>query len=378
MYEDALAAGKAEPAEMQLLLIIEVIADNAAGFAAMLGVRNPRLNISRIVCPELPIWEVLDWDVMTLVDLVFAMGAREITRLLLGFFEVVPTVASLICALASGDEELIRELWVHAPDEVRVRRVGGWLKTAAALQLEAPFRWLLGLANVANLDRAVELMVDDRLVGAVCEVEAAGFDMTRTRPARALARWSRTMWRVVRLMPSFRSVPASTLLAWHVRELRNWDIPCDTPGALAMGQVVWVDPAPRIDLLSLTTGPAKRVLFLGQTLDGVVFGTFTNCPLSGGVQRMDRALKSAIFVLEHPTGQQRKWRLQNPHCAIGVTERFLCVGAGFCVGAVGFLYVGRAREFGMTEVDASFIGLAPAVRGVWSAAQNDRWELWSV
>jgi hypothetical protein len=240
VYEDALAARKAEPAEIQLLLITEVIADNAAGFAAMLGVRNPRLNISRIVCPELPMWEVLDWDVMTLADLVFAMGARKITRLLLGFFEVVLTVASLICALASGDEELIRELWVHTPDEVRMRRVGGWLKTAAALQLEAPFRWLLGMANVANLDRAVELMVDDRLVGAVCEVEAAGFDLTRTRPARALARWSRTTRRVVRFMPSFRSVPASTLLAWHGRVLRSWDIPGDAPGALAIGQVVWV------------------------------------------------------------------------------------------------------------------------------------------
>jgi hypothetical protein len=131
VYEDALAARKAEPAEMQLLLITEVIADNAAGFAAMLGVRNPRLNIGRIVWPELPILEGRDLDVMTLVDLVFAMGAREITRLLLGFFGIVPTVASLICVLASGDDELIRELWVHAPDEVRMRRVGGWVKTPA-------------------------------------------------------------------------------------------------------------------------------------------------------------------------------------------------------------------------------------------------------
>jgi hypothetical protein len=131
--------------------------------------------------------DVLDWDVLTLADFVFAMGAREITRLLLGFLEVVPSGASLFCALVSGDEELIREIWVHTPDEVRARFLGSWVLAAAELQLQVPFRWLLGLANDANLDGTVELMVEERLVGALCGVEAMGFDLTRTRPARALS-----------------------------------------------------------------------------------------------------------------------------------------------------------------------------------------------
>jgi hypothetical protein len=86
VYEEALAAGSAEAAELQLVLVKEVIVDNVAGFAAALGARDPKLNISRVVCPELPVWELLDWDKMPLPDLAVAMGARAITRLLLGLF----------------------------------------------------------------------------------------------------------------------------------------------------------------------------------------------------------------------------------------------------------------------------------------------------
>jgi hypothetical protein len=115
--------------------------------------------------------------------------------------------------------------------------------------------------------------------------------------------------------PSEPLVPASTLLAWHLRALRSWEIPCEGPKALAHGQVVWADPEPRIDLCSWLMASAKPVLVLAQTVpDGVVFGFFANCPLSGEGRGRDPALKSAIFVLEHPTGEQRKWQVQVPNC----------------------------------------------------------------
>jgi hypothetical protein len=378
VFEKALAAGKVEPADTQLRLVAEVVADNAAGFAATLGARNPNLSICRVVCPDVLVWEMLDVAGLPLVDFVFAMGAREITRLLLGFFEVVPAEDSLICALASRDDELIREIWVHTPDEVRTRQVGVWLKNAAALQLDLPFRWLLGLASDANLDVAVELMVENRLVGALCEVEATGFDLKRTRPARALSCWDRTTSLVIMPTPSLPSVPASTLLAWHVRALRGWDIPCDAPEALANEQVVWAATAPRIDFSLLTKEPAKRVLLVGQTLNGVVFGFFANNPLVGAIRRRDPALKSTIFVLEHPTEEQRKWQLQDPNYDVLVNERWLRFGAGFCVDAVGCLHIGRAPEFGMTELDASFICLKPTGQSEWSHTEVICWELWSV
>jgi hypothetical protein len=179
--------------------------------------------------------------------------------------------------------------------------------------------------------------------------------------------------------PSLPSVPGSALLAWHIRALRRWDIPCDEPEALATGRVEWSEATPRIDVCALDWTPAKRVLFLVQAgHEGVVFGFFANCPFSGEMGGRDPALKSAIYMLEHPTGEQRKWQLQNPNYAITVTERRLLFGAGFWVSANGWLYSGRAPEFGLTEVDASFICLRPTDNRGWSRTQIIRWELWSV
>jgi hypothetical protein len=286
------------------------------------------------------------------------------------------------------------------------------LKDAAALQLEVPFRWLLGLASEANLDETIELMVEDRLVGALCEIEATGFDLTRTRPARALAGWSRTMslaatstlslpsvpvsnvltvlwskvltrlgsmFRAIIPTPSLPSVPASALLAWHLCTLRDWQITCDGAKALANGRVVWADPEPRIDFCSWMKASAKRVLFLAQTRsDGVVFGFFANCPLSGEGGGRDPALKSAIFVLEHPTGEQRKWQVQVPNYDVILNGQDALLGAGLYIAASGWMSMGPAPEFGMTEVDASFITPRPAVDHGWSWAQIVHWELWSV
>jgi hypothetical protein len=280
--------------------------------------------------------------------------------------------------LASGDEELIREIWVHTPDEVRTQRIGAWLRAAAEFQLEVPFRWLLGMASDANLDLAVEQMVEYRLVGALCEVEATGFDLRRMRPARALSRWSRTTSLAVIPMPSLPSVSPSTLLAWHIRTLRSWNVSCDEPKALASGRVDWADPAPRIDLASMTTTPAKRVLFLAQAVGGVVVGAFANCPLSRDVRGRDPALRSAVFVLEHPAGEQRKWQLQDADYEVTVSREDLSFGAGFGVDVFGYLDIGSAREFDMTEVDASFICLRLADKHGWCYTQIICWELLSV
>jgi hypothetical protein len=356
-YEKALRSGKAESAELQLLRIAAVKADNVAAFAATLGARDPNLCVFRFACPELPVWNVLDSDRMTLVNIVFAMGAQAIVRLLLGFFEIVP----------DGDSRT-----------GRVRSVGSWLTTATALQLDVPFRWLLGTANETNLDDAVELICDRRFVGALCEVEATGFDLTRARPARALARWSRTVSLVTIPTPSFPSVPASRLLAWHVGALRHWDIPCDEPEALASGRFTWANLEAQGDLSSFARATAKRVLFLAQLQGGVVLGFFANCPVSVDGGGRDPALKSAIFVLEHPTGEQRKWRLQNPNYPSRVDETFVWFGTGLFVYAVGGLLMRSAPEFGITEVDASFVSLKPAGDGGWFFARIDRWELWSV
>jgi hypothetical protein len=84
-------------------------------------------------------------------------------------------------------------------------------------------------------------------------------------------------------------------------------------------------------------------------------------------------LKSAIFVFEHPTGEQRKWQLQNPNCEIDVNDEFLWFGEGLLIGTDW-----KRADFGMTELDAGFISLQPAGNDGWSAARMLRMEPWGV
>jgi hypothetical protein len=83
---------------------------------------------------------------MTLANFAFPMGARKITRLLIGLFDSIPAVHSLACALASDDEELIRAIWVRTPDEVRTQCmmpiwIRAWKRWLMAGGVELFARW---------------------------------------------------------------------------------------------------------------------------------------------------------------------------------------------------------------------------------------------
>jgi hypothetical protein len=119
-------------------------------------------------------------------------------------------------------------------------------------------------------------------------------------------------------------------------------------------------------------------LLLGQALGEIVFGAFANCPLARDVGGGDPALKSSVFILEHPTGEQRKWQLQNANYEVTVREGFWWFGTGFCVGAFGDMGSRCAPEFGRTEDDARFICLDPIDEHGWASTQIISWELWSV
>jgi hypothetical protein len=102
-YEEALAAGKGKSVKSQPLLITEMSADNAAGFAATLGARDPSLTIARIVCPKLSAGAcVLDTTAISIANSVSAVGARAVTQLRLGSPKVIPAQYALRCALPSG------------------------------------------------------------------------------------------------------------------------------------------------------------------------------------------------------------------------------------------------------------------------------------
>jgi hypothetical protein len=142
--------------------------------------------------------------------------------------------------------------------------------------------------------------------------------------------------------------------------LRSWGILCDKPKALASGRVDWADQ--RIDLSSMTRAPAEGALSIGQgELMERSSASFANGPLSRAGRGGDPTLEGAIFALEHSTGKQRKWQLQNANYVTGVNEEFLWFGTGFFANSLGCLLCRYAPEFAMRDADVGFINVQPAV-----------------
>jgi hypothetical protein len=325
---------------------------------------------------------MLQWDRLSLFEFVLASGARAITRLLLGFFELVPGMNSVAAALASGDEELVREVWVRTSEEVGEGSIGWWLTFAARFQLEVPFRWLLGQANESQLDTAVEYLAACRFANAICAIERFGFDFGRRRPARALAEWAEAGVPMVvpAPVPVLTSVPTSTFLAWHVATLRGWGVAIEKPELKAMSDVNWGAPTPRIDLSELLK-VERRLLLLLQTSEGVLCGAFANCEISWGPWVSDSDLKTCFFVLEHPTGQQRKWQLQIAQLAFRLDPPRrgggVRVGSDVLLSDEGYLCCRAGRGLLLTGDDTLLVCVQDTVPGR-EETQVTRWEAWEL
>jgi hypothetical protein len=303
-----------------------------------------------------------------------------ITRYLQGFFDVEVTIVAFSSALVSRDEELIREVWNKVPEIWRPVYVGVYLAQAARLRLETPYRWLLGVAEGRQGDEAIEFLVRYRLAEAICEVEAAGFDCRRRRPARAFARWVEARIPVLLPEPVPESVPASSLLAWHVGQLRECDIMCEAPGSRGSGLINSNDPRRHIDFTAFQG--VRRLLVLVETVAGVVVGGFANCELGFMCFPSDPELRTAILRLEHPEVGPQSWRLNVPFFAAGLMNWEVTFGRGMTLREPGLLLAAATRDFALMEKDAySLAGEGREAdrkgRDGWWVARVRRWEAWA-
>jgi hypothetical protein len=292
---------------------------------------------------------------------------------MLAFFEVTPASGTFCCALASGDEELVREVWVHSAPTVRSQRMGMWLAAAGLLRFDVAFRWLLGQATETQVDEAVETIADRCCAEAICTVEAAGFDLGRMRPARALARWANAKIPVV--SPG-SGLPPSTFAAWHVEILSGWGIPTVDARPLGSGRVEWAGPLHRIDLGPLKDAAGLIMIF--QTVSGVVTGVFTPCQNPGGDYVPDSTLTTAMFVLEHPSGEQRLWRSRGPLNAFVPDPTFVSFDDAVVVMSSGHLGCRARPSMGLTTEDARFVCSGGIERAGHCMAGVLRWEYWRV
>ena len=70
----------------QFALASEILADDVAGFARLIGGRSPRIPIFLVATPAAPAWKLVDAVFLFAFDFVVASGAAGIARMMLGFF----------------------------------------------------------------------------------------------------------------------------------------------------------------------------------------------------------------------------------------------------------------------------------------------------
>jgi hypothetical protein len=143
-------AEEVAPVEVQEALLEATARDDVAAVGVILGGRCPgKMRIDRVCCPSASMWTKREcWSVQLLPTAVF-MRARGVTRFLLGFFEVEVDFEVLLWAVVSGDEELMRSMWVRMPEAIR--GIAPLTPIAAEFGHDLVFRWLIGFANESEL-----------------------------------------------------------------------------------------------------------------------------------------------------------------------------------------------------------------------------------
>jgi hypothetical protein len=183
-------------------------------------------------------------------------------------------------------------------------------------------------------------------------------------------------------------LPGESLLAWHLTQLVEWQIPVRNPKLVASGSYLGPHrgPPPAMLVSGWFRNIAERILprwlvgrqqsvLLVETATGVVCGGFADSAwVLEGVPANDR-MSSTYFVLEHPSGETRKWTKTGPDARFATTRGsvpFMRFG-GLAVGAMGVMMTLAGAE--LSEEDAVFICVGGQA-GRATGARILRWEFW--
>jgi hypothetical protein len=180
-------------------------------------------------------------------------------------------------------------------------------------------------------------------------------------------------------------------LAWHLAQLVEWKIPVKNPKFVARGNYLGLHRGPSPELLvggwfrSTAEMILPRWLFGGQqsvllveTETGVVCGGFADSSwVLGGVPARDD-MSSTYFVLQHPSGETRKWTKSGPDAryAEDGPKGFMCFGDGrLVICEVGLMGAEAGDE--LSEEDAVFV-CGGGQEGHPTMARITQWEFWRV
>jgi hypothetical protein len=122
----------------------------------------------------------------------------------------------------------------------------------------------------------------------------------------------------------------------------------------------------------------QQSVLLVETETGVVCGGFANSSwVLGGVPASDD-MSSTYFVLQHPSGETRKWTKSGPDAryAEGGSKGFMCFGDGRLMISEGG-WIGTEAGEELSEEDAVFI-CGGGQYGDAMVAGITQWEFWRV
>jgi hypothetical protein len=101
-------------------------------------------------------------------------------RFLVGFCGLEPTGETQRQALASGNNELVRDVWIQLTIMARAEGLVSFAEVAADFHNHIAFAWLVSFANESELEDIARFVAGRHRAGPLVTVVKTGFDVARS------------------------------------------------------------------------------------------------------------------------------------------------------------------------------------------------------
>jgi hypothetical protein len=149
---------------------------------------------------------------VSLLELAAGSGRRDCFGFLLTFCEMKPTGETLRQAIASGDDEMVRDVWNRLDETARNEALVTSAEVASEFGNTTVARWLIDFCNAELRGRFAKVVLEGHLVTGLIALVEAGYrlsTMSKGVASRAMYMWPK----VLTLVPLAAPVSWATALA---------------------------------------------------------------------------------------------------------------------------------------------------------------------
>jgi hypothetical protein len=129
--------------------------------------------------------QMSEWSVtpsVSLLDIACGAGCSDCVRFLLEFCGLEVSTKTMRFALASENDEMIRDVWNRLSEAQREAGLVSYARVAAEFHNMIAFVWLLGFADEVQVDEVAHFVVALQLASPFVALASAGFDYARLSP----------------------------------------------------------------------------------------------------------------------------------------------------------------------------------------------------